>query len=327
MAREQAGADQVRRNRDNRSRARALRSATVSRRPRRLGGGRRGLLLAAHHKLRRAPSPSPCLRRPGPGPSRLLQGYAHERLVHVAMVPPRRRRSCERRGVDDARGSRVCTPIRATRRLARARRRRPSSERGSSESVAIGERQADGLERGVHSNSGHRRRGAPRGRYVVGSSIATARVTVLDRDEGPRSIAPSTAPILPASTDAMRGPRTRLVHLAAHRSTVTVPPEAVFDTNVRWHLERAPGGARGLVLRKAVHLHSVPRPASTTTNPGLSPLYLPVDEDHPLRPSQGVLDSARSWRGDRPELARRGGRWKLPVSGRRGSCFPRRRGE
>jgi UDP-glucose 4-epimerase len=124
------------------------------------------------------------------------------------------------------------------------------------------------------------------GRYVVAELAEHCRVTVLDRDRGATS--PVDCPVdvldLEALGRAMRG-HDAVVHLAAIDSSVSALPEAVFDTNVRgtWNVLHA---ARAASVHKAVICSSVAATGLDYTNPGLSPLYLPIDEAHPLRPSQ-----------------------------------------
>jgi nucleoside-diphosphate-sugar epimerase len=111
-------------------------------------------------------------------------------------------------------------------------------------------------------------------------------VTVLDRDGESTPTVHCRVDVLDlaALSGAMRG-HDAVVHLAAIDSSVTAPPEAVFDTNVRgtWNVLQA---AREAGVRKAVVCSSVAATGLDYTNPGLLPLYLPIDESHPLRPSQ-----------------------------------------
>ena len=145
------------------------------------------------------------------------------------------------------------------------------------------------------------------GRYVVAELARHCRVTVLDRD------AHSTVPVdrvvdvldIAAVDGAMRG-HDAVVHLAAIDSSVTAPPEAVFDTNVRgtWNVLHA---AQAAGVRKVVICSSVAAAGLDYTNPGLAPLYLPIDEEHPLRPSQAYGLSKEIDEAIARSFGRRGG--------------------
>jgi nucleoside-diphosphate-sugar epimerase len=124
------------------------------------------------------------------------------------------------------------------------------------------------------------------GRYVVAELRGRCQVSVLDRDTG--SSAPIDHPVdvldLPALNAAMRG-HDAVIHLAAIDSSVPAPPEVVFDTNVRgtWAALHA---AREAGVRRVVITSSQSALGIDYTNPALAPLYLPIDEAHPLRPTQ-----------------------------------------
>jgi UDP-glucose 4-epimerase len=132
------------------------------------------------------------------------------------------------------------------------------------------------------------------GRYVVQELAGRCHVSVLDRQEHPDS--PADSPVhfpvqfpvdvldLDALRSAMRGQHA-VVHLAAIDSSVTAPPEVVFDTNVRgtWNVLHAAAEAG---VEKAVICSSSSATGLDYTNPRLPPVYLPIDEDHPLRPTQ-----------------------------------------
>jgi UDP-glucose 4-epimerase len=141
------------------------------------------------------------------------------------------------------------------------------------------------------------------GRYVVKELAGHCRVSVLDRpgasppaanlsadvhDRTERPAAPIGLSVdvldLDALSVAMQG-HDAVVHLAAIDSSVTAAPEAVFDANVRgtWNALHAADRAG---VGKVVICSSVSATGIDYTNPQLPPLYLPVDEAHPLRPSQ-----------------------------------------
>ena len=123
------------------------------------------------------------------------------------------------------------------------------------------------------------------GRFVVSALRPFYRVTTLDL---PR---PHTAPDLPidildlpALTRVLQKAHA-IVHLAAIDASVEAPSATVFETNVRgtWNVIEAAqlNGVRRIVLCSSVSAFGIDH-----TNPALPPLYLPIDEDHPLRPTQ-----------------------------------------
>jgi UDP-glucose 4-epimerase len=133
------------------------------------------------------------------------------------------------------------------------------------------------------------------GRYVVQELAGRCQVSVLDRQE--QAAAPVDLPVhiplvqfpvdvldLDALRPAMRGQHA-VVHLAAIDSSVTEPPEVVFDANVRgtWNVLHAAAEAG---VGRVVICSSSSATGLDYTNPRLPPVYLPIDEDHPLRPSQ-----------------------------------------
>lgn len=124
------------------------------------------------------------------------------------------------------------------------------------------------------------------GRDVVAELAAHCTVRVLDRaQQSPAAIDfPVDVLDLEALGPAMRG-FDAVIHLAAIDSSVTAPPEVVFDTNVRgtWNVLHA---AREAGVRRAVISSSSSAAGIDYTNPHMPPLYLPIDEAHPLRPSQ-----------------------------------------
>src|SRR4029453_1862959 len=89
---------------------------------------------------------------------------------------------------------------------------------------------------------------------------------------------------LPGLAAATRG-HDAVIHLAALDSSVPAPPEVVFDTNVRgtWnalHAAHGGGGRRGVIVNSQWAF------GLDYNNPTMPPLYLPIDEPHPLRPIQ-----------------------------------------
>jgi nucleoside-diphosphate-sugar epimerase len=117
------------------------------------------------------------------------------------------------------------------------------------------------------------------GRYVVAELAGRCRVGVLDRADDVDF--PADVLDLPAVSRAVRG-HDAVIHLAAIDISVPAPPERLFDVNVRgtWNVLQA---AQQAGVRRAVVCSSVA--ATGIDNPGTAPLYLPVDETHPLRPT------------------------------------------
>jgi nucleoside-diphosphate-sugar epimerase len=123
------------------------------------------------------------------------------------------------------------------------------------------------------------------GRFVVAELRSHYRVSALDRPETrPAPDVPADILDLPALERALRGQHA-VVHLAAIDASVPAAPAVIFDTNVRgtWNVLEA---AQRNGVRRVVLCSSVSALGVDYTNPGLPPLYLPIDEDHPLRPTQ-----------------------------------------
>jgi nucleoside-diphosphate-sugar epimerase len=119
------------------------------------------------------------------------------------------------------------------------------------------------------------------GRYVVPELAGHCRVSVLDRDRGgARPDFAADVLDLDAVARAMPG-HDALVHLAAIDVSVPAPAERIFDTNVRgtWNVLQA---AQQAGVRRVIVSSSV---AATGIDPARPPLYLPIDEAHPLRPT------------------------------------------
>jgi UDP-glucose 4-epimerase len=123
------------------------------------------------------------------------------------------------------------------------------------------------------------------GSYVTEDLKGRCDLTVLDvrpvPAPGVRSIQASITD-LSALTRAFAG-KDAVVHLAAVPNPRTAPAEVTFNTNVQgtWNVLQAAedAGVRRVVVASsdaALGLHYNP--------PGYGPRYLPIDEDHPLRP-------------------------------------------
>ena len=122
------------------------------------------------------------------------------------------------------------------------------------------------------------------GRYVVRDLMTRARVTVLDLNPPDERVAFVEADVthLAAVRGALAG-HDAVVHLAAIDLGVPAKPEEFVRVNVMgtWNVLQA---AHEAGIRKVVLTSSVAATGVGATNPNLPPLYLPVDEDHPLRP-------------------------------------------
>jgi len=124
------------------------------------------------------------------------------------------------------------------------------------------------------------------GRVVVTELAGRCEVHVLDSDthSSLRIDFPVDVLDLRALASVMRG-HDAVIHLAAIDSSVSAPPQVVFDANVRgtWNVLHA---AEQAGVQRVVVCSSVAATGIDYTNPQLPPLYLPIDEDHPLRPTQ-----------------------------------------
>jgi nucleoside-diphosphate-sugar epimerase len=125
------------------------------------------------------------------------------------------------------------------------------------------------------------------GRYVVEELRQRYALSVLDRQ---RCDAPGVRDVEASVTDRVALTRAfegvdAIVHLAAIPNPRTAGPEATFHTNVQgtWNVLQAAEevGVRRVVVASsdaALGLHYNP--------PGYGPQYLPIDEAHPLRPTE-----------------------------------------
>lgn len=124
------------------------------------------------------------------------------------------------------------------------------------------------------------------GRSLVTELTGRCQVHVLDRRTQPSSRIDFPVDVLDleALGHAMPG-HDAVIHLAAIDSSVSAPPHVVFDANVRgtWNVLHA---AEQAGVRRVLVCSSVAATGIDYTNPQLPPLYLPIDEDHPLRPTQ-----------------------------------------
>ena len=142
------------------------------------------------------------------------------------------------------------------------------------------------------------------GRYVVAELAGHCRVSVLDRDRrAARPDFPVDVLDLDAVARAMPG-HDAVVHLAAIDVSVPAPPARLFDVNVRgtWNVLQA---AHQAGVRRAVVCSSVA--ATGIDSPDRPPLYLPIDEAHPLRPAGDYGLSKEVDEAIARTFARRGG--------------------
>jgi UDP-glucose 4-epimerase len=124
------------------------------------------------------------------------------------------------------------------------------------------------------------------GRSLLAELTDRCTVDVLDSHEQPSSRVDFPVDVLDleALRRAMLG-HDAVIHLAAIDSSVSAPLHLVFDANVRgtWNVLHA---AEQAGVRRTLVCSSVSATGIDYTNPQLPPLYLPIDEDHPLRPTQ-----------------------------------------
>ena len=123
------------------------------------------------------------------------------------------------------------------------------------------------------------------GRYVVDELSEHTSVTTIDKR--PEGTGPSHVEADILDLGAMRralAGHDALVHLAAIDGHVNASPEAFFGTNVQgtWNVLHAACKAG---VKKAVVCSSHAATGLNHSNPHMSPLYLPIDESHPLRPT------------------------------------------
>ena len=125
------------------------------------------------------------------------------------------------------------------------------------------------------------------GRYVVAELRTRHDVRVLDR--APPASPAAGYPVVDILdearlAEAIRG-REVVVHLAGIDRSLASAPGRVIDTNVRgtWNVFEA---AEKAGVRRIVLCSSIAALGLDHSNPNLPPLFLPVNEEHPARPSE-----------------------------------------
>lgn len=123
------------------------------------------------------------------------------------------------------------------------------------------------------------------GRHVVAELAKKHEVRVLDRSAPADAGGYPAVDVMDAAklAEALTGQEV-VAHLAAIDRSVPCPDDVLFDINVR--------GTRNLFdaaetagVRRVILCSSSSVLGLDDTNPGMPPLYLPVDETHPTRPS------------------------------------------
>ena len=123
------------------------------------------------------------------------------------------------------------------------------------------------------------------GKYVVRELKGAHQVLVLDRSPPGFDEEGAAVDVLDgeALATALAGEEI-VVHLAAIDRSVARSPEEVIETNVRgtWNVFHA---AQSKGVRRVILCSSSSALGLDDTNPGMPPLYLPIDEGHPTRPT------------------------------------------
>ena len=123
------------------------------------------------------------------------------------------------------------------------------------------------------------------GCYVVQELARHHEVRVIDRSSSSESNAFAAVDVLDgAALAAAVSEQEVVVHLAAIDRSVASSPEEVFETNVRgtWNVFHAAASAG---VRRVLLCSSSSALGLDDTNPDMPPVYLPVDEAHPARPT------------------------------------------
>ena len=147
------------------------------------------------------------------------------------------------------------------------------------------------------------------GRYVAIELRRRHEVRIVDRavPDGLELAAYAPADVLDdeALAAAFRD-REVVLHLAGIDQSLASAPDAVFETNVQgtWNVFEA---AERVGVRRVVLCSSTSALGLDHTNPHLPPLYLPVDEAHPTRPSSTYGMSKLLGEEIAAAFARRGG--------------------
>ncbi len=123
------------------------------------------------------------------------------------------------------------------------------------------------------------------GRHVVAELAKQHEVRVLDRSAPTEAGGYPAVDVLDAAklADALKG-QEAVAHLAAIDRSVPCPDDVLFDINVRG-TRNLFDAAEAAGVRRVILCSSSSTLGLDDTNPDTPPLYLPVDEAHPTRPS------------------------------------------
>jgi len=144
------------------------------------------------------------------------------------------------------------------------------------------------------------------GRYVVSELSGQCRTTIFDPSApGSESREAGNVLNLDSLARAMPG-HDAVIHLGAIDSSVPAPPDTVFETNVRgtWNVLHA---AQTAGVRRVVICSSSAALGIDYSSLSRPPLYLPIDEEHPLRPTQTYGLSKQLGEAMGASFARHGG--------------------
>ena len=146
------------------------------------------------------------------------------------------------------------------------------------------------------------------GRRIVALLAKTCEVTAFDTNPGESAARHQIqGDILDfdAVRRAARG-QDAIIHMAAALVAHKLPDELLVRTNVMgtWHVFAAAAEAG---VRRIVHTSSETATGVVFAHPSRPPLYLPVDEDHPLRPAEPYGTSKAMSEEVAQMFARRGG--------------------
>jgi UDP-glucose 4-epimerase len=142
------------------------------------------------------------------------------------------------------------------------------------------------------------------GRYVVDALLPAHDVLAMDRvpSDGTLPAVQADLTDLAALRAALAGIEV-VIHIGGIDRSVNATDQATLETNVigTWNVFAA---SREAGVRRVVLCSSTAVTGIDHSNPGMPPLYLPIDEDHTLRPTDGYAVSKRT--GDHRRSVRPG---------------------